>query len=448
MRRERRSFVRSRLELRLREQAGPILQGLRPALVAAAYVWRRMMFRTTFIGITGSLGKTTTKEALANVLSSQARTFRSFRSQNNTIAVALNILRVRPWHRYAVIEAAGAAPGMLKNTARILAPDVAVIINVLRTHTDAFPELEMHAAEKFELLRGLRAGGLAVLNADDPLVALMKPPDKARVKWFGTSDSADYRLSDARSTWPGRLQFKLSFADTTHFVSTQLVGVQWLGAAAAAATTSICLGIDPQVVADQISRTEPFSARLQPVQLPSGAIILRDDYNGSIDAIEPSLKVLAESGARRRVLVITDVSDFGTHRRHRLKYLGQRAAEVADAVVFVGQSAGYGARRATAAGMRPTEAHGFASLRQAAEFLRGDLRDGDFVLLKGRTTDHATRILFAQLGEISCWLDYCPKRMLCDTCWELGASPETLRRAVPASRAREPLPLRAEEIQQ
>lgn len=438
--------MRSRVELRLREQvAGPILQNLRPLLIVAAYVWRRMLFRTTFIGITGSLGKTTTKETLANVLASQAKTFRSFRNQNNTLAVALNILRVRPWHRYAVIEAAGSDPGMLKRSARILAPEVAIVLNVLRTHTAAFSNLEIHAAEKFELVRALRAGGLAILNADDPLVSQMEVPDGVGLQSFGTAECADFRVSDATSKWPDRLTFSLHNDGKTHRLPTQFVGIQWIASAAAAAAASICLGVDSAAAIEGIKRTEPFAARLQPVRLPSGAIVLRDDYNSSVDTIEPSLQVLAESTAKRRILVVTDVSDFGTHRRQRRRYLGERAAKVADAAVFVGERAEYGARRATDAGMNPADAHAFPSLREAAEFLRHELRDGDLVLLKGRTTDHAARIFFAQLGDISCWLEYCPKRMLCDTCWELGASQETMQRAVRSTR--DGLPLRPEKIQ-
>jgi len=420
---------------------------LRPLLLIAAYAWRRALVRTTFIGITGSLGKTTTKETLANILASQARTFRSYRNQNNTIAVALNILRVRPWHRYAVIEAAGSSTGMLKRSARILAPDVAVVLNVLRTHTVAFSDLETHAAEKAELLHALRVGGLAILNADDSLVSRMGVPNGVRVRWFGGGENADFRVADARCRWPDRLTFGLSMDGTTHRVATQLIGIQWLGSAAAAAAASISIGVDPVAAIDGIRQTEPFAARLQPMRLPSGAIFLRDDYSATADAIEPALQVLAESDVLRRIFVITDISDFGRNRRQRLKYLGARAAQVADAVVFVGYDAEYGARRAVDAGMRAADAHGFPSLREAAEFLRNDLREGDLVLLKGRTTDHATRIFFAQLGEISCWLEYCPKRMLCDTCWELGASRETLLRAVPLRLSRDPLPLRPEEIQ-
>lgn len=414
----------SRLEAWFREKViGAVLRRSKPAVFALAFIWRRMLRRTTVIAITGSLGKTTTKECLAEVLGTQAPTFRSFRNQNAPVVVALNILRIRPWHRYAVIEAAGAAPGMMRKSARMLRPDVAIVLNVLRTHTTEFTGLDQHALEKAQLLAALRPGGLAIVNADDDFVSDMTVPPGCIVHRFGTDVKADFRVDDVTGAWPGTLEFTLHVDGTSERVETQLVGRQWLTCAAAVMTTAIALGLPADRAAVALRDARPFPARLQPVELPNGAIILRDDYNASIDTIEASLRVLEEATASRRLLVITDMSDFGRNRKQRLKYLAARAAEVADGVVFIGESADYGVRRAIDAGMSPDAAHAFPSLRPAAQFLRGELRAGDLVLLKGRTTDHAARVFFAQTQNVLCWKERCTKRMLCDTCWELGVDP-------------------------
>jgi len=402
-----------------------------PVIFMLAFVWRRILRRTTVIAITGSLGKTTAKECLANILSAEGRTFRSYRNQNSPISVALNILRVRPWHRYAVIEVAGAAPGMMRKSALLLEPDVAIVLNVLRTHTTAFTDLAEHAAEKAALLSGLRTNGIAVVNNDDLFVSRMSAPAGCQVHRFGARDAADYRLTEVTGTWPGRLDFTLQTARGTQRVETQLVGKQWLTSAAAVMTAAMALGIPAGRASESLRGAAPFDGRLQPMQLPCGAIMLRDDYNASIDTIEASLKVLADATALRRLLVISDMSDFGRNRKQRLKYLAARAAEVADAVVFIGESAEYGMRRAVEAGISSTEAHAFPSLQIAAAFLRAELRAGDLVLLKGRTTDHTARAFFAQFGTVRCWKDHCSKRMLCDTCWELGVSRLERRRAKP-----------------
>lgn len=134
------------------------------------------------------------------------------------------------------------------------------------------------------------------------------------------------------------------------------------------------------------------------MRLPNGAIVLRDDIGASVDTIEPALRVLQEATASRKLLVMTDISDFGQDRRQRLKYLGRRAGEVADGVVFIGELASYGVRRAIDAGIHADQAHAFRTLREAAEFLRTELRSGDLVLLKGRATDHAARIFLRRLA--------------------------------------------------
>jgi UDP-N-acetylmuramoyl-tripeptide--D-alanyl-D-alanine ligase len=415
---------RSRFEFWIREElVGPVIRALQPLLYVLAFTWRRALVRTTVIGITGSLGKTTAKESLADTLTIEGLTFRSYQNQNSPAMVALNILRIRPWHRYAVIEAAGSSRGMMKKSAHLLRPDVAIVLNVRRTHSKEFLNMDEYAAEKSELLAGIKAGGTAVLNADDPLVSAMPVPEGVHVHWFGVTTGADYQLGNVSALWPQRLSFVFHHDGQTRQIQTQLVGDHWLTSAGAVLTATSALGVNLENAVTALRAAEPFAARLQPLKLPSGAIILRDDNNGSIDTIESSMKVLGQATADRKLLVITDMTDFGSpRRRHRLKYLGSLAAATADIAVFIGIAADRGVRAAIAAGMPVTDAHAFASLRAAAEFLRRELRQGDLVLLKGRATDHTARLFFAQLGDVTCWKDYCKKTMLCDTCWELGIS--------------------------
>jgi UDP-N-acetylmuramoyl-tripeptide--D-alanyl-D-alanine ligase len=402
---------------------GPVIKALQPLMYVLAFAWRRMLVRTTVIGITGSLGKTTAKESLADALAIEGLTFRSYQNQNNPAMVALNILRIRPWHRYAVIEAAGSSRGMMKKSAHLLRPDVAIVLNVRRTHSKEFLDMNEYAAEKSELLARIKAGGTAILNADDPLVSAMPVPEGVHVHRFGVTTDADYQMGNASALWPQRLSFVFHHDGQSRQIQTQLVGDHWLTSAGAVLTATAALGLSLDNAVTALRSAEPFAARLQPLELPSGAIILRDDNNGSIDTIESSMKVLEQATADRKLLVITDMTDFGNpRRRHRLKYLGSQAAATADIAIFIGIAADRGVRAAVAAGMPATDVHAFASLRDAAEFLRRELRQGDLVLLKGRATDHTGRLFFAQLGDVACWKEYCKKTMLCDTCWELGIS--------------------------
>ena len=403
---------------------------VRYGLAGLAFVWRRLLVRTTFIAITGSLGKTTAKECLAAILMAGAPTVKTNHNRNGGAGLCLSILRVRPWHRFAVLEVAGAAPGMMRRAAWLVRPDVAIVLNVLRTHTTVFQDLEQHAAEKARLVEALGPDGLAVLNGDEPRVSAMASRARCRVRFFGTSPGLSLWADGVGARWPQRLSFQAHAGAEAQTVVTQLVGTHWLPAVLASLTTARECGMGLRDAAEALRDVEPFPGRLRPLRLPGGAIVLRDDYNASVDALDAALRVLEEARAARRVLVVTDFSDSGTNRKNRLRHLAAEAARVAEVIVFVGENAAYGRRRAIDAGVPAGHAHDFPSLRAAARFLEGELCAHDLVLLKGRTTDHAARIFFAQLGPVGCWKVTCAKRTLCDWCWRLETTVVDIGRAV------------------
>jgi UDP-N-acetylmuramyl pentapeptide synthase len=219
------------------------------------------------------------------------------------------------------------------------------------------------------------------------------------------------------------LSFRAHGEDESREIQTRLSGSHWIPALTAVLAAASRLGVRLEDAADALRHVEPHAARMDPVLLPNGVVVVRDDYNASVTALEASLQFLREARAGRRVLVVTDFSDSGVNRRHRLRWLAAAVSGWLDVLVLVGGEHQYGGRRANESGMAPDKVHGFQSLREAAEFLRIELRSGDLVLLKGRTTDHAARLFFAQCGSVSCWRDYCRKTMLRDMCWELGFQP-------------------------
>lgn len=401
----------------------------RALLYVAAFVWRRLLFRTTFIAITGSVGKTTAKDCLAAILSSRFPIATTYGSNNTFVQLMQTILRVRPWHRFAVLEVATDGPGWMRRMAPLVHPNVAVILSVAHTHSDKFENLAATAAEKARLLDSLPADGMAVLNGDDPNVAAMANRGKFSVTWFGTSASFDVRATQMSSNWPERFSFVLHSKSASHIVKTRLLGIHWvssvLGALAAA---SVC-GIHLEEAIPAVAGVEPPTARMQPVVVPGGAIVIRDELNGSVDTLETALQVLENSKAARRILVFSDVADCSRRPRRRLARIGRRAAALAETVVFVGSHADHGARGAILAGMPPENVYWFQLPLQAAEFLRAELKPEDLVLLKGCGSHHLSRIYFALLGDVGCWKFPCSKRILCDDCHELGANPVTPRAA-------------------
>ena len=416
------------------EDAWPaVMWRFEPLWAAAARAWRARLDRTTFVAITGSLGKTTAKNLAAAALAAGGPTACTLRNQNTPIRVLTNLLAVRRAHRFAVLEVSGARPGTVARLGAVVRPHVVAVLNLLDTHTVSFVGREARAAEKAHLVAAIEPGGTAVLNADDPLVAAMAGRAPGRVFTFGSAPSCDLTAVDVAARFPARLAFRAVFRDgAEQAVRTRLVGAHWVPSVLAALATARVVGIGLEAAAAAISEVEPYAGRLQPLRLPNGAIVLRDDYNASVDGSAAAWAALAATEARRRLVVLTDVSDTGVNRVHRLRSLAPRLASIAEVVVIVGESADYGRRRVIDAGAPSEAVHAFAGLREAAEFLRSELREGDVAMVKGRTTDHAARLFLAQLGPVACWRVYCPKRTLCDHCWRLGLEPGELARAEPA----------------
>ncbi len=159
--------------------------------------------------------------------------------------------------------------------------------------------------------------------------------------------------------------------------------------------------------------------RMQPVTLPSGAIVVRDENNGSVDTLATMQEALANASATRRGVVFSDVSDSSASPRQRLRRIAAGFAEHCDFAVFIGSHAHHAVKGAVSAGMDPADCHDFVSLEDAARWLKTTLQEGDLVFLKGRGTDHLSRLVLAQFGAIGCWKLRCTATRLCDVCTEL-----------------------------
>ena len=392
-------------------------------LYVLAWLWRQCLVRTTFIAITGSVGKTVCKEMLADILASRYPTARTVYNQNDASGVPKSLLRVRPWHRYAVIEVGAGKPGLIRYSARLVKPQVAIFLGVALTHTDVFDSKEAIYKEKVMLLERLSHAGTAVLNKDDPLVVHARSACKGKIHWFGKDPGADVRVLSMDATWPSRLTLDVQEGKNRVMVKTQLVGSHWRPSVLGAISASRLCGFTMADAAAVISSIVPFMGRMQPVQHPSGAILLRDENNGYMDTVKPALDVLRAARAKRKIFLTSGTAYYPLNNRLRFRKLGAMAAEAADGVIFINKHFGkHGVKAALAAGMDSTSAWWFASLKSASDFLSETLRAGDLVLVKGRSTDHLTRLVYAQFGSVNCWKKQCRKTILCDVCSELKAT--------------------------
>lgn len=394
---------------------GLLLLGLR----SAASWWRPVLRRTQFIAVTGSLGKTTTKELLARILSAHNPTRCTLHNQNDGFGVPRSLLRSRPRDRFAVIEIGVAGPGQMRGRARLVRPHVAVFLGIQRTHSTAFSSLDEHADEKARLLEFLARDGICVANGDDPRASAIAGRWPGNRLLFGTTPGLDLIADRIEARWPQRLRFRVRHNGAEHRVQTLLVGTHWVPSVLAALAVASAVGVPLSRAVEAVAACPPFPGRLQPVTLPDGSVMLRDDYNASQSVLECALAVLRHASATRRVLVLSDFSDFPGGRRSRLRHLAELLPGVVDLCLLVGKSCDYGKRRLVENGFAENRIEIFGTLREAAERLRRIRAPGDLILLKGRTTDHVARIFFAQFGAIGCRRERCRKTVLCDFCPEL-----------------------------
>ena len=386
---------------------------------AAAAVWRRVMYRSTLIAITGSCGKTTAAHCLGAILSAHAPTNWRLDGLNTRRALAGTILRTRRHHRFTILEVGTRLPGALRRASWLLDPDVAVVLQVQGLHTNSFADLDAIAAEKARLLGRLRGSKVAVLNGDDPRVRAMREGLRCRVLTFGRSPDNDLWASDVQARWPSRLSFRAHWADQSVEVNTTLVGEHWLPSVSGAMLAAVALGVPLADASAALERVQIPIGRTQPVDLPGGVTFLRDEFNPSLTTMEPALEVLRTANAKRRVAVIGDVFDSPLKERPRLEELGRRTATAADFAVFIGSDMRYAVRAAEQAGMRQGTAVARRHLFEAVEFLRQELSPGDLVLLRGASSRHFERLYFAQSGPVACSKTRCHIVQPCDWCDKL-----------------------------
>jgi UDP-N-acetylmuramoyl-tripeptide--D-alanyl-D-alanine ligase len=346
-----------------------------------------LLTRSRFVVVTGSCGKTTTKELTAAVLSSRFRVFKSPANGNLPYHFVRFMFRIRPSHECCVIEAAGAshsAPIDLAGYMGVLKPNISVVTNIGLDHYTMFRDRETVAAHKGKIIDALTAEGTAVLNADDPYVLGMQSRCKGRVLTYGLSDTAMMRASDIDASWPNRLAFVASCGDESVRVQTQLCGAHFVPDVLAALAVGQVMDVPLAAAAEAIREVKPFPSRMSPVETEDGVAFMCDDAKAPLWTMPMSMEFLKNARAKRKILVLGTISDYSGDVRRRYRGVAQSALEVADAVIGVGPNSTAYLRATPNAGQM---LKAFADSRQAFEFLRDFLQSGDLVLLKASEVD-------------------------------------------------------------
>jgi UDP-N-acetylmuramoyl-tripeptide--D-alanyl-D-alanine ligase len=381
------------------------------------------MVRTKLIAITGSVGKSNAKDCLAAMMNTRFRVNTTPGTDNARTSLAMAILRTRFHHQFTIMEIGTKRPGAMARASWMMKPDAAIILAVAPMHSNRFPTLEHMAREKSQLLRRLTSNGLAVVNGEDPRVMRMVTGARYAVLTFGRAPAFNVWASDISARWPNTLRFVVHRGEEYHTVETNLVGAHWVNSILGALAAALAYGVPMEAAVQAAKDVFLHLARLQPVTLPNGAVVLRDECNASVTTYGPALEVLRQADARRRIAVVGDTWDSGLAVRERFASLGRQIAESADLAVFVGEGGQFGADAAVACGMDESRVKAIAELDDASEFLKCELREGDLVLLKSQVIQHFTRVYFALLGTVKCHKKHCDLMGLCDHCSELGWQP-------------------------
>lgn len=354
-----------------------VVDNVQAALQAlATHVVAQLRNGLTVVGLTGSQGKTSTKDLLAAVLSNAGPTVATIGSLNNELGVPLTMLRADMGTQYLVLEMGARRIGDIAELAGLVAPDIAVVLNVGKAHLGEFGSRGAIAKAKGELVEGLAPGGTAVLNADDPRGAAMRALTDGPVVTFGRAEHADVRVLDLALDRLGRPSFTLRTADASARVALPLVGAHQALNAAAAAAAGLSAGTPLEGAAAALGTVSLSKWRMELRDLADGAMLLNDSYNANPDSTRAALDALAAIEGGRRIAVLGEMLELGRESEAEHRAIGAYAAARADVVATVGAGG-----RSIAAGAGEA-AVALADNDAAVDWLRAHMAAGDVVLVK------------------------------------------------------------------
>lgn len=335
------------------------------------------------VAVTGSVGKTTTKDLLAQVLSPMGDVIAPVGSFNNEIGLPLTVLRADEATRVLVLEMGADGPGNLTYLTSIAPPDVAVVLVVGRAHLGGFGSVAGIARAKSELVQGLRGDGTAVLNADDPRVAAMAEVSAgAHVVYYGTEEQAQVRAEDVTTDEAGHLRLRITTDSASAVVTTTLVGEHHRTNVLAAAAAALCVQRPLAEVADSLSHARALSPHRMQVTRAGAITLVDDSYNANPDSMRAALRALATLGRQgRAVAVLGEMLELGSGSETEHELIGRAAAEAGvELLMVVGAGAAGIARGAREAGLPEVVTAESAAVAQ--DMLAETVRGGDVVLVK------------------------------------------------------------------
>lgn len=362
------------------------------ALQKIATFWRKKL-NLRVIGITGSVGKSTTKELVAEVLSQRFRTIKNSGNLNNEIGLPLTILKMTESHQRAVLEMGFYVPGEIKLLCEIADPKVGVISNIGTVHAERAGSIEAIANGKAELIEYLPENGVAILNYDDPWVRPMAEKTKAKVLFYGLDPNAHLWADQIEGLGLQGIRFCLHYKNEQLFIRVPLIGQHSVHTALRAAAVGLVEGLTWQEIINGLQQGHT-QLRLAVVTTPSGALILDDTYNASPDSVMAALNLLNELQGDK-CAVLGDMLELGLYEQQGHEMVGVRAAQVVKKLVTVGEKAKVIAATAKRSGLAENMISSVNTVDEAIEILKGKFTQNDVILIKGSHGLHMERIVNA-----------------------------------------------------
>jgi UDP-N-acetylmuramoyl-tripeptide--D-alanyl-D-alanine ligase len=411
--------------LRGGKKLGRVLHGrkfwkaLRDRRTMGLAILRRMTLRhTTFIGVTGSCGKTTTVNLIQSILSlsgpCQAKS-----GANYLQTTVKNVSSLERSTRYCVQEISAHEPGLVIKEVGVLKPQIGVVTVISMDHYKLYRGAEGAASEKVALIASLPENGVAVLNADDSHVRAMAERTRARVITYGLCSDAHVRATDVSSVWPERLALTVVHGGKTVRIKTRLVGEHWTTSVLAAIACGIACGVDLHTCAKGVATTEPHFGRCSVHQAHSGATYILDSYKAPYWTIASGLAFLKAAHAPRKTAVFGTISDYPSKANRIYRRVAREALSLVDRVVFVGPHSGHVSRLCE--GDTRNKLFAFESAFEASPFFAKDLVAEELIYIKASgATDHLERIMLAQFDTVVCWRERCGRKTYCHRCKDYG----------------------------
>ncbi len=348
------------------------------------------------VGITGSVGKSTTKEMVAQVLGGTYRTEKTPVNHNNDIGMPMAILAMPEDTQVAVLEMGMNHFREMAYLSSIARPDVALILNIGTMHIENLGTMEGIRQAKFEIVEGMGPAGELVLNGDDTMLRNLPDMLRQKITYFGKDSGCAVRCLDARQEEEA-LCFRVETRDTSFPVEIHLEGLHFIPDAMAAVSVGLLLGVPPQTISDQLKKFRNLSGRQEILQV-GGYTIIKDCYNAGPESMAAALQVLGTKHGRR-IAVLGDMLELGTSAQAEHYRIGRLAVESTDMVLAYGPNAPRVRSGCITGGMPDSRCRAFQDKDELLSVLRRFARPGDVILFKGSHGMHMETVLEAFLAD-------------------------------------------------